>query len=372
MPFYLRVVDVSNHKYDFPADVADYDGIVAIVTYGAGEMTINGIIDGVWPGGDPMIQAAIARGKKFGFMHYIRGVGADNEAEFFNSNTVNYVTHGVPSFDWEPDDNDAWGNTDYLREVVRRYIELTGVPPHLYTSQGYSEGLREVASEFNCGVWIAQYATEEDTTWEETPWNEGAYSCCMRQYTSHGYIDGYGGRLDLNKFYGDEATWDKYANPNGVTPTPEPTPEPQPEPELTAPTGTTLQLAEMVMLGQFGDDDERRKNLGSRYDEVQNFIDHIYSSSVETLADEAMNGVYGNNPVREHVLGDRYEAVQAEIDRRYNEQDTTPDYTIYIVQSGDTLSDIAVKFNTTYEKIAADNGIDDPNLIYPGQQLTIK
>lgn len=45
---------------------------------------------------------------------------------------------------------------------------------------------------------------------------------------------------------------------------------------------------------------------------------------------------------------------------------------IYIVKSGDTLSQIANKYNTTYQKIASDNGISNPNLIYPGQKLVIK
>jgi LysM repeat protein len=46
--------------------------------------------------------------------------------------------------------------------------------------------------------------------------------------------------------------------------------------------------------------------------------------------------------------------------------------TIYIVKSGDTLSAIAQKYNTTYQKIAKDNNIENPNLIYPNQKLVIK
>ena len=46
-------------------------------------------------------------------------------------------------------------------------------------------------------------------------------------------------------------------------------------------------------------------------------------------------------------------------------------YTEYTVVSGDTLSGIAAKYGTTYQKIAADNGIADPNLIYPNQVLKI-
>lgn len=44
----------------------------------------------------------------------------------------------------------------------------------------------------------------------------------------------------------------------------------------------------------------------------------------------------------------------------------------YIVKKGDTLSAIAKKYGTTYQKIAKDNNIANPNLIYPGQKLIIK
>lgn len=46
-------------------------------------------------------------------------------------------------------------------------------------------------------------------------------------------------------------------------------------------------------------------------------------------------------------------------------------YTEYKVKSGDTLSKIASKYGTTYQKIAADNNIKNPNVIYPGQTLKI-
>lgn len=44
----------------------------------------------------------------------------------------------------------------------------------------------------------------------------------------------------------------------------------------------------------------------------------------------------------------------------------------YTVKSGDTLGSIAKKYNTTYQKIAKDNNISDPNKIYVGQKLIIK
>lgn len=49
----------------------------------------------------------------------------------------------------------------------------------------------------------------------------------------------------------------------------------------------------------------------------------------------------------------------------------TPAKRTYVVQSGDTLSGIASRFGTTYQAISAKNGIANPNLIYPGQTLAI-
>ena len=45
--------------------------------------------------------------------------------------------------------------------------------------------------------------------------------------------------------------------------------------------------------------------------------------------------------------------------------------TTYIVQPGDTLSGIAVRYGTTYQSLAAINNIADPNRIYPGQEIVI-
>jgi len=44
----------------------------------------------------------------------------------------------------------------------------------------------------------------------------------------------------------------------------------------------------------------------------------------------------------------------------------------YIVKKGDTLISIAKKYNTTYQKIASDNNIKNPNIINVGQKLVIK
>ena len=49
----------------------------------------------------------------------------------------------------------------------------------------------------------------------------------------------------------------------------------------------------------------------------------------------------------------------------------TTDNKIYVVKPGDTLSAIAKRFGATVDKLAKDNNIKNPNLIYPNQKLRI-
>ena len=51
---------------------------------------------------------------------------------------------------------------------------------------------------------------------------------------------------------------------------------------------------------------------------------------------------------------------------------TKPSEIVYTVKKGDTLWGIAQKYGTTYQKIASDNNISNPDLIYVGQRLVIK
>ena len=77
-----------------------------------------------------------------------------------------------------------------------------------------------------------------------------------------------------------------------------------------------LTLAVGVMQGKYGTGEARKKALGSRYDEVQSFINHIYSASNQTLANEVLQGKYGSGDVRKAVLGSRYELVQKLVNQK--------------------------------------------------------
>lgn len=50
---------------------------------------------------------------------------------------------------------------------------------------------------------------------------------------------------------------------------------------------------------------------------------------------------------------------------------TAPVVVTYVVQTGDALGVIAQRFGISSELLASHNGIDDPNKIFVGQNLTI-
>lgn len=52
-------------------------------------------------------------------------------------------------------------------------------------------------------------------------------------------------------------------------------------------------------------------------------------------------------------------------------QPPAQDYISYVVQQGDTLSGIAQRYGTTYQALASLNSISNPNLIYAGQTIRV-
>ena len=59
--------------------------------------------------------------------------------------------------------------------------------------------------------------------------------------------------------------------------------------------------------------------------------------------------------------------ISAPIILRYGTyESSSSSLTIYKVQSGDTLSEIAARYGTTVNELMSLNGISNPNLIYPG------
>lgn len=301
------------------------------------------------------VEQAMSLGKGVGVYHYISGGNAVAEADFFINSILNWIGKVMICLDWELDQNSAWGDESYLEQVINQVIARTGVPPMIYAPASRYNEVAPVANRNNCGLWIAQYADMNPTGYQNTPWNEGAYTCAIRQYSSSGQLNGWNGDLDLDKFYGSLDDFRKYYGSSSSAPS---------KPSTSGPSGTTLQLATWTMEGKYGNGADRKKNLGSRYDEVQNFINHIASADVNTLVDEVYAGMYGDGLTRQTVLGSRYDEVQGAINANSAQY--------YTVQSSDYLGKIAIQFGTTVDQLVAWNNIANPDLIYAGQTIRVK
>lgn len=196
--------------------------------------------------------------------------------------------------------------------------------------------------------WIAQWPTSGGKQKALNTDPNSRTGINMWQFTSLARISGYDGKLDA-----DYAYMDNFPNPGQSSQSEQPTDN--------TPQGSRLDLVYRTMKGEFGDGDNRKNNLGSRYDEVQDFINYIHRVNIDILIGEVMDGKYGDGDVRKVVLGSRYDEVQNKINNGYEKY--------YTVKSGDTLSKIGSKLGINWKDIATKNNISSPYTIYPGQKL---
>lgn len=357
----MNGIDISSWQKGINLNAVPCDFVIVKATGGTGYIN---------PDYNRAMNQAISAGKKVGVYHYAREKGckgsAAAEADFFVKTVQSYIGKAILVLDWE---EELPLGVAWAKEFLDRVYQKTGVKAFLYTSASVTREYDWTSvAQAGYQLWMAQYPNAKPQNgYRDKPWTDGKgygafKSLAIHQYSGTGRLPGYNGNLDMNKAYMDAAAWDKYAGVTGEqkpTPTPAPTPSP-------APSGTTLDLAAAVMQGKYGAGQDRKNALGTRYQEVQGFINHIASASTDTLVKEVMQGKYGNGKTREIVLGGKYKAVQDKINGKGNGA------VYYTVRSGDTLSGIATKYGTTYQKIAQLNGIANPNKIYVGQKLRVK
>lgn len=115
-----------------------------------------------------------------------------------------------------------------------------------------------------------------------------------------------------------------------------------------------------------------------------------HTGIVETVSGNSITTIEGNSSDqvtrRSYSLSDSYvkdfgrpkydadngsAAVTATQPTTATQNTTVTGETVYTVKSGDTLSGIALKYGTTYQALAAYNGISDPNKINVGQKIKI-
>ena len=155
------------------------------------------------------ISAAHNAGKLVGAYHYIKGKGAAGEMRHIYNVIKDWVGKALICIDWESGGNSAWGDISYLRRCIEEIKALTGKVIIVYASKSVFpwDAVKATGSR----AWVAQYADNSITGYQSHPWNEGAFDCLIRQYSSHGRLDGYNGNLDLNKAYCTREEWMKLA-----------------------------------------------------------------------------------------------------------------------------------------------------------------
>lgn len=100
----------------------------------------------------------------------------------------------------------------WAKKWLDRVKAKTGVTLDIYASKSvcFAYDWSSVAKTYP--LWVAQYLNYEETGFLSEPWTDGwdfgAWgSPLIFQYSGTGRIPGYGGRLDLDLFYGTKDDW---------------------------------------------------------------------------------------------------------------------------------------------------------------------
>jgi lysozyme len=194
-------------------------------------------------------------------------------------------------------------------DIIERAGYFCGVYANLNWWNNYLGGLERFTK------WVAQY----NTTCDYKGSNKDIW-----QYTSTGRVAGIGGNVDMNECYRDFPSEIKVGKA-----TARPAAKPVPKP------------ANRTYTVQAGD------NLSG--------IAAKYGTTYQHLAQ--INSIANPNIIHPGQV--------LKIDG------AAPAAKTYTVQGGDSLSGIAAKYGTTYQRLAQINGISNPNLIYPGQVIKI-
>lgn len=269
------------------------------------------------------------KGEGLGLYDYASGMDATAEADTFVDLIGDYVGRAVLVLDWESNQNAAWGDSDWIRAWTNRVHERTDVWPMVYVSRAYVSQIPGDVRR-NCALWVAQYANNSVTGYQSSPWNAGASGEAMLQYTSHGWLNGYDGFLDLNLFMGERWQWDAYANPSMTARNDPPKPATKrPEPARCGSDCVTVGPGDTV----------------SKY--WSDWWNVTVPSGNPSL-------IYPGQTICHRGASAQAGAVRS-----------------YTVRAGDTLSGIAARYGTTVSHVSGYRS-GDPNLIYPGEVVQIR
>lgn len=317
----MHGIDVSSWQTGIDTYNIDADFVICKATEGT--TYVN-------PDCDRAYQGAIKSGKKVGVYHYASGGNATEEAKFFVNNIKGYIGDAILILDFEGEAINrgvAWAKT-WLDTVYN----LTGVKPLIYMSNSVVNRFDwSSVRDANYGLWNAGYYNGYNIQWGYN-YNPpiygslGVWSDClaMYQYTSSGRLDGWGGNLDLNIFYGDEKAWDAY-----VGHTPSTDYNPGYVPPSTSGSTYTVKAGDCLY------------DIGIKF-------------GVDWGVIASANGIYSP-----------YIIYPGQVINIPGGADANS----YVVQAGDCLSVIAYNLGVSVSYLASVNNIQNVSLIYPGQVI---
>lgn len=318
------MIDVSSWQTGINVTTSGAQVVVAKATEGVGYVS---------PDCDRVVQDALAAGQGVGVYHFAHTENdARREAQYFIDNTRGYVGKGiVPILDWEP--SAPW-NTGWALTWLQTVEAAWNTKPIIYMNQSTENAYDwSAVVAGNYGLWIAAYTLGYTPVYGFNP--PSAQPALYHwpfavawQYTSTGYVGDWGGALDLSVIYGDLNTWYAYAGSGQAAPTPTPQPTPQPsKPDTTYNTNCVV-----VQSGQY---------VSMFWPDWWNVTVPSGNPSIVYPGDKVCHNGGGNTATASHT---------------------------YVVQSGDTLSDIAAWLGVSMYDITGYNS-GNMNLIYPGETL---
>ncbi|MDN3136725.1 GH25 family lysozyme [Enterococcus faecalis] len=244
--------------------------------------------------------------------------------------------------------SDVNANTETILYGMRR-IKQAGYTPMYYSYKPFTlqyVDYQRIIKEFPNSLWIAAYPS-----YEVTPEPLYAYFPSMEgigiwQFTSTYIAGGLDGNVDLTGI-----------TDNGYTATD------KPETETPA-----IDVGEEV------------ENTPSSDVKVGDTVKVKFSVDAWATGEAIPDWVKGNSYKVQEVTGSRVllEGILSWISK--GDIELLPDATVvpdkqpestHVVQYGETLSSIAYQYGTDYQTLAALNGLANPNLIYPGQVLKV-
>lgn len=236
----LKGIDISSYQEGLDLHSINYDFVIIKATGG------NGYVN---PHCDTHYQQASSMGKLKGVYHYFNDGFGDNdpiaEANFFVDNIAGYIGDAMLVLDWERGGNPVVDRVDIAKAWLDHVFARTGVKPLIYMSLSLiqeHDWSSVIAGGYGliCAAYVANATPisnyQMDPNRDPNPHWDGTVNDCIWQFTSTGRLDGYGGNLDCDFFYGDANAWHAYAAVPAApapAPAPEPTPVPTPEPTPT-------------------------------------------------------------------------------------------------------------------------------------------